>query len=109
MTSPACEPARLKAGPLFRVQRAIDYIECGERVTSGSTMNRREAEAHIVREFEAWVKRTGAPGTLPSGTEALVFYAYLESERPHLLKFSYPGDRWQVVHGWLRRRGLVRD
>jgi hypothetical protein len=72
-------------------------------------MNNRETEEQVVKEFDAWAKRTCAPAKLPTGTEALAFFDYLRSERPHLLKFSFSGDRWTVVRGWLRRRGLVSD
>jgi hypothetical protein len=36
-----------------------------------------------------------------------LFYCYLQRHRPELLNFECRCDRWQYVHCWLRRAGLV--
>ena len=45
----------------------------------------------------------------PTTWTALSFYAHLQNNCPHLLKFRCHGDKWQTVKGWLLRRGLVTD
>jgi hypothetical protein len=31
-----------------------------------------------------------------------LFFRYLQNERSELLDFRAVGDKWQIVHGWLR-------
>jgi hypothetical protein len=31
-----------------------------------------------------------------------LFFRYLQNERSDLLDFRAVGDKWQIVHGWLR-------
>jgi hypothetical protein len=38
-----------------------------------------------------------------------VFFGYLEKERPGLLDFRAVGSKWQIVHGWLRHGGRLKD
>lgn len=64
-----------------------------------------EAERAIVREWSDWAKEHSAP----NGRDAFIFFGYLQSSRPDLLSFRCSGDKWQRVHGWLLRRGLVND
>lgn len=33
-----------------------------------------------------------------------LFFRYLQNEKPDLLDFRAVGDKWQIVHGWLRDR-----
>jgi hypothetical protein len=33
-----------------------------------------------------------------------LFFRYLQKERSELLDFRPVGDKWQIVHGWLRDR-----
>ena len=40
--------------------------------------------------------------------KGVVFFNYLQAERPHLLEFKYPGDKRQCVHGWLDRGGATQ-
>ncbi len=40
----------------------------------------------------------------------MVFFAYLQKERSHLLDFhAVGGDKWATVHGWLYYTGRVTD
>jgi hypothetical protein len=73
-------------------------------------MDRAQTEINILHEFDAWVKRRPPPGgRLTSGTEALVFFGFLNLERPHLLDFESSGDKWQTIHALLLRHGRVSD
>jgi hypothetical protein len=38
-----------------------------------------------------------------------VFFGYLQKERPDLLDFRAVGSKWQIVHGWLRDGGRLKD
>jgi hypothetical protein len=40
---------------------------------------------------------------------SMAFFNYLRKERPYLLEFEYPGDKWQCVHGWLLRAGKIKQ
>jgi hypothetical protein len=33
-----------------------------------------------------------------------LFFRYLQAERSDLLDFCAVGNKWQIVHGWLRDR-----
>jgi len=33
-----------------------------------------------------------------------LFFRYLQKEKSNLLDFRPVGDKWQIVHGWLRDR-----
>jgi hypothetical protein len=33
-----------------------------------------------------------------------LFFRYLQKERSDLLNFRADGNKWQIVHGWLRDR-----
>ena len=70
-------------------------------------MTKAEAEEAVISEWHRWIAEN--PVCNPTGRDALSFFAYLQRERPNLLNFRSPGDKWQVVHGWLLRRRLVSD
>jgi hypothetical protein len=66
-------------------------------------MKQDEARRRILAEWPSW----SATESEPTRMNGLMFYAFLQSERPHLLEFRSSGDRWQYVHIWLKREGLV--
>jgi len=39
----------------------------------------------------------------------MLFFSFLEKERPDLLNFESSGDKWQDVHAWLLRERRVKD
>ena len=43
----------------------------------------------------------------PGNYGFILFFGYLQSQRPDLLKFKASGDRWLIVHGWLAREGKI--
>jgi hypothetical protein len=64
-----------------------------------------ETRRAIIREWDAW-----APGNdTRAVSKGLEFFAHLQKEKPHLLEFSYPGDKWQAVHGWLLHARRVQE
>lgn len=68
-----------------------------------------DAEREIIAEWHQWRARTLSAVDKPTGNDAFVFFGYLGSERPELLGFQGSGDKWQIIHGWLLRRGYVSD
>ena len=71
-------------------------------------MRQVEAEFLILHEWEGWRANNLAHGERASGDHGLVFFVFLQSEKPHLLEFPHQGNG-QTVHGWLLRKGLVCD
>jgi hypothetical protein len=68
-----------------------------------------DAKRAIIREWDEWSK-SHASASPASGTEAQLFFSYLQRERPSLLEFrSGEQDKWQTVHGWLLRERRVKD
>ena len=65
-----------------------------------------EARVLILQEWGQWIEKHPEK-TNPNGTDGLIFFGYLQTERPALLNFRNRGDKWQVVRGWLLREGLV--
>jgi len=63
-------------------------------------MTRKEAEQGVLKEWRSWVTRENItdPKAYPDG---LRFFFYLRQNRSDLLRFRYPGDRWQEVKAWL--------
>ena len=72
-------------------------------------MKRSEAKSLVMSEWRAW-KRDDVPvDSRPSAKDAVVFFQFLQRERPDSLRFRYGGDRWQIVHSWLLRAREVSD
>ncbi len=69
-------------------------------------MTQDEARRAILAEWHSWAAANTRKRT---GGDALRFFQYLQKERNHLLSFRAKGDKWQVVHRWLLRAGLVSD
>jgi hypothetical protein len=67
-----------------------------------------QAESAINAEFRTWA-RDRQFESHPRATDGVLFFTYLQRNRPDLLTFRYPGDKWQKVHAWLSNAGLVRD
>ena len=58
----------------------------------------------VLAEWDRW--RPSHEKTMMGGMR---FFTYLQKEKPELLDFSAPGDKWQTVHGWLLRAKLVKE
>jgi hypothetical protein len=60
----------------------------------------------VMRAWGEWAKLHPVDAT--KSTAGMLFFAYLRNERPDLLDFKAgTQDKWQLVHGWLRRDGRV--
>jgi hypothetical protein len=71
-------------------------------------MKRDDARRLIISEWHQW-RQARIPETEANGTEGFVFFRFLQRERPGLLNFRDSGDKWQTIHAWLLRDGLVSD
>jgi hypothetical protein len=74
-----------------------------------SEMQEVDAEAAVLLEWSEWAPKNLPNRPRPTRADAERFFAYLQTEKPHLLSFEAHGDKWQVVHGWLQTRGFVID
>ena len=66
-----------------------------------ASMKKEEARLAIVNEYDRWAKKHPDEAIMMGG---FLFFRYLQKERSDLLDFRGVGDKWQIVHGWLRDR-----
>src|SRR6476469_1337712 len=62
---------------------------------------RREAKRAVLQEWDVWSKINS------NDDRTLRFFEYLQTGRPDLLNFHYPGDRWMIVQAWLMSTGRL--
>jgi hypothetical protein len=63
-------------------------------------MNKEEARLAVISEYDRWAKKHPNEASVMGG---FLFFRYLQNERSDLLDFR-AGDKWQIVHGWIRGR-----
>jgi hypothetical protein len=61
-------------------------------------MKKEEARRAVLSEYDRWAKKHPNDARMMGG---FLFFRYLQNERSDLLDFR-AGDKWQIVHGWLR-------
>ena len=70
-----------------------------------------EARRAIIREWDDWARNN--PADSKSAAGCALFFVHLQQEKSELLDFHSTSDKWQdkwqMVHGWLRREGRVKD
>jgi len=65
------------------------------------------ARIAVIKEWDVWARKHPEDAKISGG---IMFFSYLQRERPDLLLgFKFPGDKWQIIHGWLLHRGKVKD
>jgi hypothetical protein len=72
-------------------------------------MKKDDAKLLILAEFRRWRQLPENSNKSASGDNALFFFNYVSAHKPSLLQFRSAGDKWQVVHGWLRNAGQLSD
>lgn len=87
-------------------QGELDLPDASKR-KGRPTMTKEDARRATLSEWHVW--SAGKNLAKPTGTDAMEFFNFLQRERDHLLAFRTPGDKWQIVHGWLLRAGVVSD
>ena len=66
-----------------------------------ASMKKEEARRAVLSEYDRWAKKHPNDASMMGG---FLFFRYLQKERSDLLDFRSVGDKWQIVHGWLRDR-----
>ena len=66
-----------------------------------TSMKKEEAKLAVLSEYDRWGKKHPNDASMMGG---FLFFRYLQKERSDLLDFRSVGDKWQIVHGWLRDR-----
>ncbi len=64
-------------------------------------MKKEDARREVLREYDRWAKKHPGDARMMGGFR---FFQYLQNARSDLLDFRTSGDKWQIVHGWLRDR-----
>jgi hypothetical protein len=55
----------------------------------------------VLSEYDRWAKKHPNDARMMGG---FLFFRYLQKEKSDLLDFRPVGDKWQIVHRWLRDR-----
>lgn len=69
-------------------------------------MKKADAEYAVIAEWDRWAELNPDDAKIMNG---MMFFTYLQRERPDLLSFKSSSDKWQDVHGWLLRARKVKD
>ena len=70
-------------------------------------MKKEHARTAILKEWPSWARSEKISGKA-TRLQAMKFYTFLQTQRSHLLEFEHDGDKWQIVHSWLRRAGYLQ-
>ena len=65
------------------------------------SMNKEQARRAVLSEYDSWAKKHPNQASVMGG---FLFFRYLQSERSGLLDFRAAGNKWPIVHGWIRDR-----
>jgi hypothetical protein len=66
-----------------------------------SSVKKGGAKEAILSEYVRWARKHPNDATMMGG---FLFFRYLQNERSDLLDFRAVGNKWQIVHGWIRDR-----
>jgi hypothetical protein len=66
-------------------------------------MKKEEARRTVLTEYDRWAKNHPNQASMMGG---FLFFRYLQEERSDLLDFRAAGNKWEIVHGWIRDRLL---
>ena len=62
-------------------------------------MTKEEARLAVLREYDGWAKKHPDDAIIMGG---FLFFRYLQTDRSDLLDFRGTGNKWEIVHGWVR-------
>jgi len=72
-------------------------------------MRQYQRKSLLLQEWDRWIQ-TQPVKPPATARDSLKFFCELQDRRSPLLDFRPArGDRWQVIHGWLRDEGRVSD
>ena len=66
-----------------------------------ASMKKQDAKRAVLSEYDRWAKKHPNDARMMGG---FMFFRYLQDEKSDLLDFRAVGDKWQIVHSWLRVR-----
>src|SRR5262249_759680 len=66
-----------------------------------ASVKKEEAKRAVLSEYDRWAKKHPKDARMMGG---FLFFRHLQDEKSDLLDFRPVGDKWQIVHGWLRDR-----
>jgi hypothetical protein len=66
-----------------------------------ATMKKAEARQAVLSAYDSWAKKYPNQASMMGG---FLFVRYLQAERSDLLDFRAAGNKWPIVHAWLRDR-----
>ena len=79
-----------------------EHLDCLHREeVSIASMKKEEARRAVLSEYDRWAKKHPNDARMMGG---FLFFRYLQKEKSDLLDFRSVGDKWQIVHDWLRDR-----
>ena len=64
-------------------------------------MNKEEARRTVLTEYDKWAKQHPNQASMMGG---FLFFRYLQKEKSDLLDFRGAGNKWEIVHVWIRDR-----
>jgi len=65
------------------------------------SMKKEEARQAVLSAYDSWAKKYPNQASMMGG---FLFFRYLQAERSDLLDFRAAGNKWPIVHAWLRDR-----
>jgi hypothetical protein len=74
------------------------------------SMRQYERKSLLLLEWDRWLQTQPIDPLAPTARDTLKFFCELQDKRSPLLDFRPSrGDKWQVIHTWLRNEGRVSD
>ena len=64
-------------------------------------MSKEEARRAVLSEYDGWAKKHPNEASIMCG---FLFFRYLQTDKSDLLDFRGGGNKWEIVHGWIRDR-----
>jgi hypothetical protein len=64
-------------------------------------MSKEEARQAVLSAYGSWAKKHPDDASIMGG---FLFFRYLQTDRSDLLDFRAAGNKWEIVHGWIRDR-----
>jgi len=64
-------------------------------------MSKEEARRAVLSAYDSWAKKHTDDASIMGG---FLFFRYLQTDRSELLDFRGAGNKWEIVHGWIRDR-----
>jgi hypothetical protein len=60
-------------------------------------MKQEEGRQAVLSAYDSWAKKYPNQASMMGG---LLFFRYLQEEKPDLLDFRAAGNKWPIVHSW---------